>query len=401
MLENTPRAPLKGGIIARQNFSSRLLEIPPRPAWMEIDLIQLRRNLEIIRSDMPRALRWCSVVKDDAYGHGAVAIARETLAAGASGLAVATLDEALQLRAADIHAPVLVFGERTEEELEYCFAHQLTCFVNDEAQAQRLNNLARKHEQKISVHVEVDTGLSRHGVRWKQAAALIGELATCSNLQIDGVMTHFAMSDELDKTFANEQLRRFQEVLDELRIHGITIPLRHTCNSGGYLDLPHAHFEMVRMGILPLGVYPSQVCRRLNGLAPIMQVKARLAALQHIEAGDHVGYGMRYTAASPRTIAVLPLGYGDGYPRLRNTGHALIHGQRAPIVGGNAMDAMMVDVTEIANVQPWDEVVILGEQGGEMISIHDLARWGGTVSYDVMTKLSMRLPRVYRDGAME
>lgn len=376
-------------------------QILPRPAWIEIDLAQLRRNLEIIRSDMPPNLRWCSVVKDDAYGHGAVVIARETVRAGASCLAVATLEEALELRAADIHAPILVFGERTEEELEYCIAHQLTCFVNDEAQGQRLNNLARKHAQKISVHVEIDTGLSRHGVRWSKAASHVSALAAFSNLQIDGLMTHFAMSDELDKTFANEQLRRFQEVLDELRARGIHVPIRHTCNTGGYLDLPHAHFEMVRMGILPLGVYPSQVCRRLAGLAPIMQVKARIAALQHIEAGDHVGYGMRYTAESPRTIAVLPLGYGDGYPRVRNAGHVLVHGQRAPIVGGNAMDAMMVDVTEIPNVQQWDEVVILGEQSGEVISIHDLAKWGGTVSYDVMTKLSIRLPRVYREGVME
>ncbi|MEK7729644.1 MAG: alanine racemase [candidate division KSB1 bacterium] len=374
---------------------------PLRPAWIEIDLAQLRRNLEIIRSDMPPALRWCAVVKDDAYGHGAIAIAREALPAGASCLAVATMEEALALRRANIQAPILVFGERTQEELEYCLAHQLTCFVNDEAQAQRLNRLAQKHAQKISVHVEIDTGLSRHGVRWSKAAAHVSALVDYSNLRIAGLMTHFAMSDELDKTFAHEQLRRFQEVLHALQARGIQVPLRHTCNSGGYLDLPRAHFEMVRMGILPLGVYPSQVCRRIAGLAPIMRVKARIAALQHIAAGDHVGYGMRYTAESSRTIAVLPLGYGDGYPRVRNAGHVLIRGRRAPIVGGNAMDAMMVDVTEIPGVQQWEEVLVLGEQKEETISIHDLAKLSGTVSYDVMTKLSMRLPRKYVDGELE
>lgn len=401
MLENTPQAPLKGGIVTRPNLLDTHLAAPPRPAWIEIDLNQLRRNLEIIRNDMPPGLQWCSVVKDDAYGHGAVAIARETLQAGASCLAVATVEEALTLREANLQATILVFGERTEEKLEYCLAHQLTCFVNDAAQAQRLDRLAHKHEQKISVHVEVDTGLSRYGVRWNNAAAIVSVIATRPNLKIDGLMTHFAMSDELDKTFANEQLRRFHEVLQELEARGIHIPLRHTCNSGGYLDLPHAHFEMVRMGILPLGVYPSQVCRRLEGLAPIMQVKTRVAALQQIEKGDHVGYGMRYTAESPRTIGVLPLGYGDGYPRVRNAGHVLVHGKRAPIVGGNAMDAMMIDVTEIPNVRQWDEVVILGEQGGETISIHDLAKLGGTVSYDVMTKLSIRLPRRYLAGVVE
>ncbi len=377
------------------------LTTPPRPAWIEIDLAQLRRNLKIIRDDMPSNLRWCSVVKDNAYGHGAVAIARETLAAGASYLAVATVEEGTQLRAADIQAPILVFGERTEEELEHCLAQRFVCFVNDEAQAQRLDRLARKHAQSVAVHVEVDTGLSRHGVRWSNAVAHVSALAAYPNLALAGIMTHFAMSDELDKTFANEQLRRFHEVLHELSARGIHVPLRHTCNSGGYLDLPHAHFEMVRMGILPLGVYPSQVCRRILGLAPIMQVKARIAVLQHIEAGDHVGYGMRYTAESPRKIAVLPLGYGDGYPRVRNAGQVLIHGKHAPIVGGNAMDAMMVDVTEIPNVQQWEEVVILGEQAGEVISIHDLAKLGGTVSYDVMTKLSIRLPRTYLARLLE
>ncbi len=374
---------------------------PLRPAWIEIDLNQLRRNLEIIRNDMPPGLRWCAVVKDGAYGHGAAAIACETLRAGASCLAVATVEEGVQLRSENIPTPILVFGERIEEELECCLAQQLTCLVNDEAQAQRLDRLARKREQNITVHVEVDTGLSRHGVRWSKAAALVCALQAYPNLEIGGLMTHFARSDELDKTFAHEQLRRFYEVLNDLRARGIQIPLRHTCNSGGYLDLRHAHFEMVRMGILPLGVYPSQVCRRIEGLNPIMQVKARVAALQHIEAGDHVGYGMRYTAERPRTIAVLPLGYGDGYPRVRNAGHVLIHGRRAPIVGGNAMDAMMVDVTDIPNVQQRDEAVILGEQEGETISIHDLAKLGGTVSYDVMTKLRIRLPRVYLDGVVE
>jgi alanine racemase len=368
---------------------------PRRPAWVEIDLKRLRKNLALIRQDMPGGLHWCSVVKDGAYGHGAVAIARETVQAGADGLAVTTLAEAIQLREAGITADILLFGERTPEELSCCLAYRLTCFVNDERQAARLHELAWRRHQQATIHVEVDTGLSRYGARWIEAVQVVEKLLSFSNLEIVGLMTHFAMSDELDKTFANEQLRRFQEVLAQLQERGIHIPVRHTCNSGGYLDLPQAHFEMVRMGILPLGVYPSKVCRRISGLTPVMQVKARVAALQHIAAGDHVGYGMRYTASAPRTIAVIPLGYGDGYPRVRNTGHVLIRGQRAPITGGNAMDAMMVDVTDIPNVQQWDEVVVMGDQNGETISVHDLAALGGTVSYDILTKLSLRLQRVF------
>jgi len=369
----------------------------PRPAWVEINLPQLRRNLALLRQDLPKVLRWCSVVKDGAYGHDAVVIAKETVRAGASCLAVATLEEALQLREAGITAEVLLFGERTPEELPLCLQHQLTCFINDERQAARMQESARQCCQQATIHVEIDTGLSRYGVRWTEAANIIAKISAFSNLKIAGLMTHFAMSDELDKTFANEQFRRFQEVLTQLQARGIHMPLRHACNSGGYLDLPHAHFEMVRVGILPLGVYPSKVCRRIPGLAPIMQVKARVAALQHIQAGDHVGYGMRYTAPAPRTIAVIPLGYGDGFPRVRNTGYVLIHGRRAPIAGGNAMDAMMIEVTEIANVQKWDEVVVMGKQNDETISVHDLAAWGGTVSYDLMTKLNLRLPKFYID----
>jgi alanine racemase len=373
-------------------------ETPLRPAWVEINLAQLRRNLEIIRADMPPALKWCSVVKDQAYGHGAAEVVNETVRVGASLLAVATLDEALELRQAQLDIPILIFGERPQNELEFCIEKDFSIFANDIIQARQIDEIARKRNKVLNVHFEVDTGLSRYGVRWTKALPVIEALLQLKNLQLAGLMTHFAMSDELDKTFANEQLRRFEEVLQQChdrKIFGAKSILRHTCNTGGYLDLPQAHFDMVRMGILPLGVYPSKVCRRLAGLMPVMSVKTRIAAIKEIEPGDTVGYGMRYRAESPRTIAVLPIGYGDGFPRLRNTGYVLIHGQRASIIGGNAMDAMMIDITDIPETQLWDEVVIIGKQGDDEISVHDLAAWGNTVSYDIMTRWSVRMPRVY------
>lgn len=386
-------------------LSLRQPNTPLRPVWVEIDLGQLRRNLEIIRADMPPHLKWCSVIKDQAYGHGAVEVARATAAAGAAYLAVATLDEALELHQAGLQTPILIFGERPESELQICLSHGFHVFVNDAATANNLNSLAAKHSKRASIHVEIDTGLNRYGVRWTKALPVVEEILQCANLQLAGLMTHFAMSDELDKTFALEQLRRFTEAVQQIRRHTVLLsnlppanaPLLHTCNSGGYLDLPQAHFDMVRTGILPLGVYPSQVCRRIPGLQPVMSVKSRLAAIKQIELGDTVGYGMRYRADSPRTIAVLPLGYGDGFPRVRNTGHVLVHGKRAPIIGGNAMDAMMIDVTDIPAARIWDETVIMGQQGEDEISVHDLAAWGGTVSYDIMTRWSVRLPRIYRE----
>lgn len=371
---------------------------PLRPSWIEIDLQTLRRNFALFAQDRPKGLKWLAVVKDRAYGHGMVEVAKVALEAGAAYLGVATLDEAVTLREHGIRAPILLFGERHPREYRTLLHYRLTPCINSVAAAAELVQQSGTHGRPPAVHVEVDTGLSRYGVRWTHAAETILAMAAQKGLSLEGIMSHFAMSDELDKSYALLQLERFEQVLQAVEQAGLRIPLRHMCNTGGYLDLPQAHFEMVRIGILPLGVYPSQVCRRIEGLRPVMCVKSRIAAIQEIEAGDKVGYGMHYTAPTPRRIAVLPIGYGDGLPRLRNRGHVLIHGKRAPIVGGNAMDATMVDITHIPRARQWDEVVIMGRQGDEEISAHEIASWKGSVSYDILTGWRARLPRVYLDG---
>ncbi|MFQ5637360.1 MAG: alanine racemase [bacterium] len=368
-----------------------------RPAWVEIDLKQVRRNFEIINRDKPGRVSLLSVIKDQAYGHGAVEVAKIALQTGASYLAAATIDEALDLRRHGISAPILLFGERTEDELKICLDENLTCFVNQVAQARRYSQLAAAKNKQPRVHIEVDTGLSRYGVRWTQALPVIEHVLKTNTLALEGVMSHFAMSDELDKSFALQQFERFQEVLNEMNQRNMHVKYRHMCNTGGFLDLPQAHFDLVRMGILPLGVYPSQVCRRLSGLAPVMTVKTKVAALRDVQTNDVVGYGMRYQASSPRRIAVLPVGYGDGYPRVQNQGDVLIRGKRAPIIGGNAMDAMMVDVTEIPATKVWDEVVLMGKQEAEEIDVHEIALLKGSVSYDILTGWRWRLPRVYNN----
>jgi alanine racemase len=367
---------------------------PPRPAWIEIDLVRLRHNFERIVGDKPPSVGLLSVVKDNAYGHGAVTVARAALQAGASALGVCTLPEALELRQAGIHAPLLLLGERHPDELPYCLEYGLSVSLGDLSLARALDRLAREAQRCVPVHLKIDTGMSRFGARWDQAVAVADELRRLPGLVLEGVMTHFAMSDEADKSFALEQLSRFEQVLAELKARNIRVRQRHLCNSGGFLDLPQAHFDLVRIGILPLGVYPSQVCRRLPGLEPVMTVKARIVVLRALAPGDRYGYGMRYEAATPRRIAVLPLGYGDGYPRLRNQGCVLLHGTRAPIIGGVAMDALAVDVTGIPGVRLWDEAVLMGRQGDEEVSAHDLAHWQGSVSYDVLAGWRSRLPRI-------
>jgi alanine racemase len=339
-----------------------------------------------------------AVVKDEAYGHGAPDTARIALEEGAWGLGLSTLEEAMALRKEGIAAPLVLLGERQEAELPWCVEHGLTVCVNEANTVRNLARAALAAGKRAPVHLKINTGMSRYGVRWDEALPLIELICSENSLLLEGIMTHFAQSDEADKTFANLQIFRFEEILRSLTARGIRVKYEHLCNSGGFLDLPHAHRDMVRVGILIYGIFPSTVCRRIPGIEPVMSVKARIAAIQSLKTGERVGYGMRYTAPAPRRIAVLPIGYGDGFPRVRNQGAALIHGQRAPLIGGIAMDALMVDITGIPEAQMWDEAVIMGRQGGEEITVHDMAKLKNSVSYDVLTSWRLRLRRQCVNG---
>jgi alanine racemase len=378
------------------NLSSE--NFPQRPAWTEIDLGKLRRNLKLIRGDLPKNVQLMAVVKDEAYGHGALDVARIAVEEGAWGFGLSTLEEAMTLRDAGITAPLLLLGERQEAELEWCVAHDLTVCVNEPHTVCALAKIAAKFGKQVPVHVKIHTGMSRYGVRWDEALPLVEKIVAEKSLSLEGVMTHFSQSDETEKTFANLQFARFNEVLLAMEQKKIPIKLRHACNSGGFLDLPHAHLDMVRVGILIYGVFPSLVCRKIPGIEPVMSVKAKIAAIQKLKPGEVVGYGMRYTATGDRRIAVLPIGYGDGFPRVRNEGCALIHGRRAPLLGGIAMDALMVDITEIPQAQMWDEAVIMGRQGGEEITVRDIAKLKNSVTYDVLTSWRLRLRRKSVNG---
>jgi len=366
---------------------------PQRPAWTEVDLGQLRRNLKLIRRDLPAAVKLLAVVKDEAYGHGALDVARIALEEGVWGFGLSTLEEATHLRDAGITAPLLLLGERQEAELEWCVAHEFTVCVNEPHNVRSLARLATSFEKRVPVHLKVNTGMSRYGVRWDEAGPLIEQILAEKSLLLEGVMTHFAQSDETDRTFAGVQLARFRQVLDLLDRLKAPVSLRHCCNSGGLLDLPQAHLDMVRTGLLIHGVYPSPACRRIPGIEPVMSVKARIAGIQKLKPGEVAGYGMRYTAPGERRVAVLPVGYGDGFPRVANDGAALIHGRRAPLVGRVAMDAFTVDITDIPQAQMWDEAVIMGRQGGEEISAHEIARLKNSIAYDVLTNWRLRLKR--------
>ena len=397
-LENSDSPPLPE-LAEPEVVEQVLLDSLPRPAWVEIDLRRLRQNFELIRRDKPAGLQILSVIKDEAYGHGALAVAQAALACGASFLGLSTLEEGVTLRQRGVRARLLLLGDREERELPWCIAHDLTCCVSEPHSVAALGELAARAGKRVPVHLKINTGMNRYGVRWSEAAALAAQIAATKPLLLEGVLSHFAQSDEADKTFALEQLARFEQVLRELAALGLAVKFKHLCNSGGFLDLPEAHFDMVRLGILPLGVFPSTVCRRIPGIEPVMSVKARIVAIQALEPGDTVGYGMRYKATSPRRIAVLALGYGDGFPRVRNQGCVLVHGQRCPLVGGVAMDAITVDITDVPAAGMGDEAVVMGRQGEDEISVHEVARLKNSVSYDVLVGWRARLPKVYVNEA--
>lgn len=381
----------------RPEMSSRIQlgDRPVRPAWVEVDLGRLSNNFRIIRKDSPAKLQIGSVVKDNGYGFGSNEVASVALSSGAEWLLVGNLDEAVELREGGIVSPIILMGERMESELPLCIELNLTLALGDPAVAKAASRMAASLGKTLPVHVKVDTGMGRYGMRWNKVLGMLQSIVTMPGIELDGLFSHFSMSDELDKSFAIEQISRFRSLLYEMEKVGVNVRCRHLCNSGGFLDLPEAHFDMVRLGLLPLGIYPSKVCRRISGIQSVGSVKTRLAVVKNIHNGDNVGYGLRYQAQGERSIGVLPIGYGDGYPRVRNQGHVLVGGKRAPIIGANSMDSTMVDLSSIPEASIWDEVVLMGEQGDIQITPHDLAAWKGTVSYEVITAWRNRLPRIY------
>lgn len=368
---------------------------PNTRAWVEVDTDQLEHNFQRLVADMPPSLAFGSVVKDEAYGHGASRVAQVALRHGAALLYVSNVAEGIALREDGHVAPITVFGERDPSELEAMAHWKLTPVIGSRPGAEAVARLARELGRPFPAYLEVDTGMGRWGFHWRREQEDLVRVVQMEALQFVGIDTHFPMSDESDKTFALHQIDAFHQTVDTLETAtGRSLGSRSLCNTGGYLDLPSAHADRVRLGILPLGVWPSKVCRRIEGIRPVLSVRARVARVNALDRGDNVGYGLRYQAPEPRRIAVLPIGYGDGMPRLRNAGHVLIHGRRAPIVGGNAMDATMVDVTDIPDTQAGSIATLLGTDGEASITVHEVAAWKGTVSYEVLTAWRARLPRV-------
>lgn len=382
------------------------LEMLTRPAWIEVDLAALRENFANIKGLLPEGLPIVAVVKADAYGHGAVQVAECLLAEGASRLAVATLDEALVLRRAGITAPIMLLGFCAPElpVLQLAVAQELILPVYSLAQAQLLTAAAQAVGRPALAQLVLDTGMGRIGLlptpEGLQEALAIAAL---SDLQLEGMFSHFAAADELDKSYSEQQLNVYQQFAAALAAAGVKLPLLNLANSAGLMELPSARLAMVRAGIILYGYYPSaDVERSRLALRPVLSIKARLTCVKWLPAGSAISYGCTFVTKRPSLIGTVPVGYADGWRRaLGNCGEVLLAGLRLQIVGRVCMDQFMVDLTAAAEqgieVQAGDEVILLGEdpQTGERIDADEIAARLNTISYEVLSSLLPRLPRIY------
>ena len=367
----------------------------PHRAWVEVDHDAIRVNLEVIRR-AASAAHVIGVVKANAYGHGAVAVARTLVAAGVEHLAVATVDEATELRRAGVEVPLLVLWSIGPDETSIVTEHGLEPIVSDERTVDLLDAAAARDGARIGAHLKVDSGLGRQGAAPDDAVALATRIAGSRHLRLAGTMSHLAVPGE-DDAYTEVQYLRFARVLDAMRSAGIDPGLVHVSASGGLLAGAVGFADAVRPGLALYGLQPSWAADRDAGLVPALTLRARPVRIFDLPAGEAVGYGLRFRASRDTRIATLGIGYGDGWPRSHaNNGWVLVHGQRAPIVGAISMDGLTVDLAGIDDVTYGDEFVLIGEQDGARITADEVAAERRTINYEVTTALRERLPRLHR-----
>ncbi len=368
-----------------------------RWAWVEVDLGAIERNVRTLKGLTPSATRFMAVVKADGYGHGAVQVARAVLAAGADWLGVATVDEALELRGAGIVSPVLILSEPPAASVDLLLEHDIVSTVTTREFALELGRIAAERMTTARYHLKVDTGMNRIGVPAEEAARFAAALNGTPGLTHEGTFTHFATADVRGDWDFDRQLERFADALAAMRTEGVGPGITHAANSPATILHPESHLDMVRCGIALYGLHPSEATYGAIELAPAMSVKARALLVKRIAMGEGVSYGLTYRAAAPTLIATLPLGYADGVHRvLSNEMQVIAGGHRAQQVGMVCMDQLMFEVPRGCDVARGDEVVLVGEQGGERVLMDEMAAWAGTINYEMACAFGMRLPRVYR-----
>jgi len=393
LLADPSRAP---DLLVRQTAGWRKVRLlrPGRPTWLEVDLEAIAHNVRRVVEMVGPDVAVLAVLKADGYGHGIVRVARTALNNGARYLGVASVSEGAGLRQAGIAAPVLVLGYTPAWQARDLVLNDLSATVFSFDVAQALHRAGREMDRPARVHVKVDTGMGRLGLLPGEVVPFVLDLRALPGLELEGIFTHFSVADS-DPDYTRGQIGRFHQVLDDLAQAGVQFPLVHAANSAAILTLAESHFRMVRLGLAMYGLHPSAQVRCPPDFRPALSFKTQVAQVKTLPPGSYVSYGNTYQTAGEQRIAVLPVGYADGFRRApRHWGQVLVRGQRAPIVGRVCMDQTMLDVTAIPGVRQGDEVVLIGEQGGERITAEDVAERLGTINYEVVSEILARVPRV-------
>jgi alanine racemase len=367
--------------------------------YASVNLAALSHNLSRIQERLTTGSSVMAVVKANAYGHGAVEISRALVRQGISRLAVASVKEGMALREAGITADILVLVDLFDEHIPALLTHRLTPVIAAQRLLPELAKAAEAQHLSFPIHIKVDTGMGRLGLSPGELPSLFDALPSWKSLRLEGLMTHLADSDGDDPGHAEQQLETFRLLLDQLRKRGVTVPMAHAANSAAIIRFPRSHFSLVRPGIMLYGYHTLPDSVRCPALKPVLSLRTTVMQMRTIQPGESVSYNRTFVAARKTRIAVLPVGYADGYSRrLSNTGYVLIQGRRAPIVGLVCMDMTMVDVTDISTVQVGDQVTLIGEQGQDAIWADDIADWTGTIPYEVLCAIGPRVPRLYESA---
>ncbi|AWK49650.1 alanine racemase [Clostridium beijerinckii] len=368
-----------------------------RPVYAEIDLDAIAYNMKNIKS-LVKDKDVIAVVKADCYGHGSLDVVPTLLENGASRLAVAVLTEGIELRNNSIEAPLMILGYTPLYLGEELIKYDLEQTVYDLEYAKELSHIALSINRKAKIHIAIDTGMGRIGfLPNEKSIQHVSEICSLEGLDVLGIFTHFSTSDEEDKKYTTEQLKKFTDFTAKLSSLGIEIPLKHVSNSGAIMDMPETYLDAVRAGIILYGYYPSDEVNKNNlSLKPALTLKASITRVQEMDEDMYISYGRTFKTERKSLIATLPIGYADGYSRLlAKDAKVIINGKFAPVVGRICMDQCMIDVTDIGDVKVGDEVILLGEQGNLKFNADDIAQIVGTINYEILCMLKYRIPRVY------
>jgi len=375
-------------------------ELKIRPVWAEVNLDHLVHNIREVRRIVPKSTLIMATVKADAYGHGAKMCAEIFLENGADRLAVATPGEGFQLRDEGIKAPILCLGYTPEYLFEKAIEREVTITVYSHRQGEALNEAARRLNTVARFHAKIDTGMSRLGYQPEEAVKSLVKLVKLPHLELEGVFTHFAVSDIADKAYTRGQHEKYMKVIKGLEEQGVNVPIKHVSNSAAIIDLPEYNHDMVRPGIILYGYYPSpEVDHTRLKLKQALTLHAKISHVKKVPAKRGISYGLTYYTEKDTWIATIPLGYADGYRRsLSNRGYVEVKGRKAPIIGRVCMDQFMVDVSEIPDVKQGDEVVLIGLPGGVAPNGEEMAHMLDTIPHEVTCQITRRVPRVYTRG---